>query len=240
MESILSRLPRSSRPLALGLLGLALAAAPALAQQSATEGGIQVSGTGEVSAVPDMARVSLEVRREGRDAAALKAELDDVTAAILDLGGELDIAERDVTAAAVNIYPRYVHDDGEARTDGVIASRSIEFTVRELDRLADLINGALERGANGIGGVQLEASKRRELEREALDLAIDDAVEEARRVAQRFGVALGPLTAASTQLTVQPPRMMEAMSMRSSAPDSFAPGELVIRQSIQATFAIRP
>jgi len=217
----------------------ALLPAFALAAEAIT--GVHVYGVGEVRVVPDMARVTLEVRREGTDAAALKSQLDEVTAAVLELTRELDIAERHVTAAAVNIYPRYRPHDQDQEPDGVIASRTIEVTVEDLEQLGELINGALERGANGVRGVELDATDKRALEMKALDLAIDDAVQEARRMAERFGVELGPLKdATATTHSAQPMMRMEAMADRAAAADSFAPGEMTIRRDVQATFSIRP
>lgn len=203
--------------------------------------GIHVNGAGEVRAVPDMARVTVEARREGTDAAALKKQLDEVTAAVLELTREHGIRERDVTAAAVNIYPRYwPQDRDQERPEGVIATRTIEITVRDLAILGELINGALDRGANGIQGVALDVSNRRELEAEALDLAIDDAVQQARQMAKRFQVELGPLKDASTSSHVQPLMRMEAAVADRKMASSFSPGELTIRRDVQATFSIRP
>lgn len=233
----LTRAGGGPAPLLALLAGLLLAAAGPL---RAAETGIQVSGVGEVQVVPDMARVALEVRREGADAAALKEELDKVTAEVLELGRSLDIAERDLTAAAVNIYPRYSRDPEQPTPDGVIASRTIEVILRDLEKVGDLINGALQAGANGVGGVQLDASNRAQLEQDALDRAIDDAVRKARQMAKRFEVELGPLQFASSSLDRPGPMMMEAMSMRGAAKDSFAPGEMTIEQRVQASFGIRP
>ncbi|MDZ7668278.1 MAG: SIMPL domain-containing protein [Gammaproteobacteria bacterium] len=201
--------------------------------------GIHVTGIGEIVAVPDMARLTLEVRREGRDAAALKAELDQVTGAVLELADELDIPRRDVTAAAVNIHPRYQRRNGDEQPEGVIASRTIEITLMELERIGELINGALERGANGVRGVALDASNRVKLEQQALDEAIDDAVREARQIAQRFNVNLGMLQDARAGHHQVQPLMMEAMSARSADKGSFSPGEMTIRREVQATFGIR-
>lgn len=227
------------RPLARLALALPVLLLPTLAAAEPLTG-IHVNGAGEVRAVPDMARVTIEARREGTDAAALKKQLDQVTAAVLELTRELGIRERDVTAAAVNIYPRYwPQERDQERPEGVIASRTIEVTVRDLAILGDLINRALERGANGIQGVDLDVSNRRELEAEALDLAIDDAVQQARRMAKRFQVELGPLKDASTSSPVQPLMRMEA-AMANRQASSFSPGELTIRRDVQATFSIRP
>jgi uncharacterized protein len=203
--------------------------------------GIRVNGAGEVLVVPDMARISLEVRQEGEDAAALKGTLDEVTARVLALTERLNVPPRDVTAAAVNIYPRYRHHPtDEPRIDGIVAVRTIEVTLRDLARIGDLINQSLEAGVNGVGGVALDAQNRADLERAALDLAIDEATREAAQIARRFGVGLGPLTYASTSQHYVQPIMMEAGAMRSAPKDSFAPGEMTIRREIQATFGIEP
>lgn len=220
------------------LLLLAGAAATGAAIEAIS--GIHVSGVGEVRVVPDMARVTLEVRREGTDAARLKAELDEVAAAVLELAKRLDIAERQVTAAAVNVYPRYRHrpHEPEPEPDGVIASRTIEVEVKQLDALAPLIDGALEAGANGVQNVQLDASNRPELERQALGLAVDDAKQEAERMAERFGVRLGDLKHASAGSHQVEPLIMGARAEAAMAADSFAPGEMTIRRDVQATFGI--
>ena len=60
-----------------------LLAAPTLGRPQVE--GIHVSGRGEVLVIPDMARVTLRVTRDGQDAVALKKELDDVTRKVLSL-----------------------------------------------------------------------------------------------------------------------------------------------------------
>ncbi len=220
------------------LLAANLLTAPAARAESPA--GIHVTGTGEVQVVPDMARLTLEVRREGADPAALKRELDTVTEAILELTDELDIERRDVTAAAVNVYPRYRRQDDEMVPDGVVASRTVEVTLRALDELGTLINGALERGANGVNGVALDASNRAELERRALDLAIDDAKQTARQMAGRFEVTLGALVDASAGGQTPQPLRMAGMAEMKAADSAFSPGEMTIRRDVQATFSIRP
>ncbi len=218
------------------VLLLTLWTAPAAADDAVT--GIHVSGVGEVRVVPDRARVTLEVRREGSDAAQLKTELDRVAADVLKLAADLGIDKRRVTAAAVNVFPRYRASDHDNEPDGVIASRTLEIRVDDLSRLGELINGALQRGVNGVRDVSLDVSNRSQVEARALDAAIDDAIQQAHRVASRFGVELGPLRDASTSGRQVPPVMPMAAAARSASQEAFAPGEMTIRQEVQATFAI--
>lgn len=200
--------------------------------------GIHVSGTGEVLIEPDMGRMTLQVTRQGRDPAAIKREMDAVTAAVLKLTDGLNIERKDVTAALVQIQPNRIYNDGQQRIDGVIANRSIEIVVRDLDAIPDLMNRSLELGINSVGDVQLDSSQRVTFERQALDLAIEDAKAEAARVAKGFGVRLGDVrdVQVTGQHAVQP--RMAGFARAESSGDSFSAGQLTVRRDIQATFAI--
>ncbi|MEM1435184.1 MAG: SIMPL domain-containing protein [Pseudomonadota bacterium] len=200
--------------------------------------GLHLSGTGEVSVVPDLARVTLEVTRSGADAVTLKAAVDEATGAVLKLTRRFDIEARDVVAATVNIAPDYRGRGGGGGNEliGVTVSRSIHITVRALERLPQLINDSLKLGINGVSGIALDTSRRTELEEQALALAIDDARAEARRVAAGFGVAVGTVLAVHVDSHTLRPQM--ARMALDTAEAAFAPGEMIVRRSIRAQFAI--
>lgn len=201
--------------------------------------GIHVAGRGEVLVEPDIARFTLNVTRQGRDATALKKEMDQITARVLKLTKSLKVDRKDVTAALVQINPNYVRENNRQVIDGVTANRTISITLRDLDKLSKLMNDALEIGINNIGGVRLDTSKRVELEGQALDAAIEDAKQEAERVAAGFGVRL--LGVRNVQVTGQHsvnPRMGRMSMAADSGGESFAPGQIEIQRDIQATFAI--
>ena len=100
------------------------------------------------------------------------------------------------------------------------------------------VHKAIERVADRHTRVCV-TSNRSELEREALDLAIDDAKDEARRVARRFGVSLGELIDVSVDAHQVRPLMMEAMTARAADSGSdFSPGEISIQRSVRSTFAL--
>lgn len=199
--------------------------------------GIHVSGRGVVEVEPDMAHLTLQVTREGQDAAALKKTLDEVTRAVLKLSRSLGIGAEDVTAAVVNIHPRYRRGSGPSVIDGVQASRTIAVVLRNLDRYGELMNGALELGVNSVSGTQLDTSRREELEKQALELAMLNAREEAQRVAAGFGVRTGLVLDVNVGARfVQPKLALRAMEM--STGDDFSAGLITIEREVQATFAI--
>ncbi len=201
--------------------------------------GIHVSGRGEVRVEPDIARFSLEVTRQGRDAATLKKDLDRITKDVLDLTRAHKIDKKDVIAASVRIQPNRTYNDGQQRIDGVIASRSIQITLRDLSRIGDFMNEALEAGINNIGNVALDSSDRIELEAQALRQAIADSQALAEQVAEAYGVVVGGVRNVNVtgQHSVQS-RGMVAMEMSRSADESFSAGEIVISRQVQASFWI--
>ena len=207
--------------------------------QSADNDGIHVSGRGQIRVEPDMARLSLQVTRQGRDAAALKKEMDRITASVLKLTDSLDVERKDVIAAMVQIQPNHVYENGRQSIDGVIANRSISIVLRDLDRIGDLMNRSLELGINNIGGVQLDTSRRIEVEAEALDLAIEDAKALAGKIAEGFGVRLlGVRSVSVTGPHAVRPQMARSMEMAADGGDSFSAGEIIVQRDIQATFSI--
>ncbi|MCZ6711846.1 MAG: SIMPL domain-containing protein [Gammaproteobacteria bacterium] len=199
--------------------------------------GIHVTGRGVLHVQPDMARLTFQVTREGQDATALKNDLDKVTRDVLTLTRSLGIAGEDVTAAAVNIQPRYRRGNGSSIVDGVRASRTIAVVLRDLEHYGELMNGALKLGVNTIGGTQLDTSEREMLEKQALELAMVNAREEARRVAVGFGVRAGTLL--DVHVGTQFARPQLAMrAMESSAGADFSAGQIIVQRDLQATFAI--
>ncbi len=202
--------------------------------------GIHVSGRGEIRVEPDIARFSLEVTRQGANAADLKTALDEVTADILKLAKRHKIDKKDVIAASVRIQPNRVYDDGRQRIDGVIASRSIQITLRDLTRIGDFMNAALQAGINNIGNVALDTSKRIDVESQALEAAIADSKAIAGRVASAYGVELGGLQNVTIQggHAVQQKAMMAMDMVRSSSEESFSAGEIVVSRQVQASFYI--
>ncbi len=207
--------------------------------QTTDNHGIHVNGRGEVRIEPDIARFTLEVNRQGPDAVVLKKEMDSIMASVLKLTDKLKIARKDVTAASVQIHPNRVYHEGKQSIDGVIASRSIQVTLRNLDNIGTLMNRSLEIGINNIGGVQLDTSRRIELQEQALTLAIEDAKTQAAVVARGFDVTLGQVkdVHVSGQHAVRPQLARAAIAM-DSAEESFSPGEMTINRDIQATFTI--
>jgi hypothetical protein len=215
-----------------------LALAATAAAQDEPRNGLHVTGHGAVTQEPDVARFTFEVVRQGNDAAALKREVDRITAAVVALAEGLGVARADVTAAVIEVRPEYRYVDGRSLLEGVNVSRTIAVKLRDLERYGDLSTGAVDAGVNQILGVSLDVDDRHAIERKALDAAIADAAGEAAHVAGELGMKLGRVLEVHVDedMPVAMP-MVGALAMREKT-DDFRPGVIEVTRSVRLRYEL--
>jgi len=175
------------------------ACAPATASSSEPVRSLTVSGTGQVSLVPDMATINIGVRTEADD---VTDALDDNTAqanAISQVLQDLGILEKDIQTSNFNVYPMDHYDNMTGQITGsyFVVENMVNITVRDLASLGDVLSAVVEEGANTIYGISFNVDDREVAIAEAQELAIQDAYAEANNIAALAGVELGKLISIS-------------------------------------------
>jgi len=175
------------------------ACAPATASSSEPVRSLTVSGTGQVSLVPDMATINIGVRTEADD---VTDALDDNTAqanAISQVLQDLGILEKDIQTSNFNVYPMDHYDNMTGQITGsyFVVENMVNITVRDLASLGDVLSAVVEEGANTIYGISFNVDDREVAIAEAQELAIQDAYAEANNIAALAGVELGELISIS-------------------------------------------
>lgn len=227
-----------------GLLVLCLLASSAVVQADEQPRTISVSGTGTVDAVPDIARLNLAVQRRDLDMATARAATVKVSRDFIALCSRLGIKESKVRTAGLTIQPEYRWDQQLKLQvfTGYFVQRQLEVELNDLDKLGELIEGAIDAGVNEVSPPQLDSSQRRELSRQALAAAATDARSNAQRIADTLGVKLGALRnidAHSSQPRPPGPMMrVSAMSAEADAGASYTPGEISMDAQVNASFDV--
>ncbi|PGF15593.1 SIMPL domain-containing protein [Natrinema sp. CBA1119] len=166
-------------------------------ESSATDadGEISVSASGEVEAEPDRAIVSLGVEASGESAEAVTDALSSGAKALRAAFDDLEIPEENVEEGQYRVYPARGRN-----ADGFEGRHSFRVAVAEVDRVGEVIDGAVEAGADDVGHVSftLTEETRSELRKDAIDAALSNADEEAGHVADNRGVELEGTTAVTT------------------------------------------
>ncbi|RLM28212.1 oxidative stress defense protein [Brenneria alni] len=155
---------------------------------------IVTSGTASVDATPDIARLAIEVSVSSKDAADAKKQVDARVAQYFDFLGKNGIEKKDINAANLRTQPEYDYlKTGGSVLKGYRAVRQVEVTLRQLDKLNELLDGALKSGLNEIRTVDLGVANPETYRDEARKKAIEQATSQAQSLAQGFNATLGQI-----------------------------------------------
>ena len=157
---------------------------------------IHVTGRGALSVDPDTATVTLGVAARNQDLKTAKATVDSTIQRLIALAVQLHIGAADLKTSGMNVVPQY-RDDTSEQFLGYDVTRSVTVSLRELQRLEQLLDGAIEAGANREFDVTLSSSREAQLKQEALSKAITDAKAQAEYTASRFGLRVGAVRSVS-------------------------------------------
>jgi uncharacterized protein YggE len=194
---------------------------------------ITVSGYGTVDTYPDEVIVRLAVVTQADDAKSASDENIKKMDAVLTALDELGIPEDDVVTSGYRVQPRYNWREDEEKLIGFQVSNSLVITLENIDNVTDVIDAALEAGANEINDVTFTVSEEREAE--LRDKAIEDAVKKAKADAESAAKAMdiniiGPVEISTTGSRFSPYRMHmdydegQVMKMETSIPMPMAAG----------------
>lgn len=217
--------------------------ATASAAEVETRNTLNVTGVGEVYVEPDEAVLSLGVRSQANTAAASFDEAAQKMAAITLALGEHVSPER-IRTSQVSLQPRYEYDEKTgARLVGYEASAILDIRVDDPQAAGLVLDAAVAAGANEVLAVTWKVEDEAGAQQEALDAAVEDARRSAERVANDLGVELGEPMRVSvrTQDTTPPgPIYMEragAVDADGAAMPVLA-GEQIYRAEVDVTFAL--
>lgn len=233
---------------AAGLLVLALAVlvVPTLAQSDTVaspqypENTISVTGYGTVHASPDLASVDIGVDVTRPTVSDAFTEANAVLQGVIDALTGLGIAPEDIQTSNLNVY-NTTHYDPETGSDeqGYTVSNVVHVTVRDVSRIEDVIDAAINAGATSLYGLSFDIQNRSLLETQARELAMQDALARAQEYASLIGAQLGEVIIVSENLSggIQP----YAMSVRAQGGGGntvVAPGETSVQIQVNVTYRI--
>ncbi len=226
--------------MALGLV-LAMTLAPAAwADDDDDDRRIMVTGRGEITAVPDIAVMSIGVETEAKTPSEALSENASRMSAVMAKLKEIGIAEKDLQTSQLSIWPIYNDRSSGAaplKTEGYRASNQLVVTLRAIERIGEILDRTVADGANTVNGPSFSVAEPEPLYRKARDAAVADAMAKAERYAAAAKVELGEVISISEAgagpgLT----RQMRANAMEAATP--VAAGETTFSAEVTMFFAI--
>lgn len=207
---------------------------------------ITVVGEGEVKVKPDIARITIGVetlRSSVREATDANTEQIDAVIAALTSAG---VSDADVQTSGFSVFAERFGPTGTLPDDEVKyrVSNNVVVTVRDLPRMGDLLDAAIEAGANNIYGVEFALDDSSAVESEARAAAVENARAKAEELAALTGVSLGEVVSVSELVGLNPflgvSRSMSAMPMGGGNSPTMQPGQLTMMMQLQIAYEILP
>jgi uncharacterized protein YggE len=224
--------------LALAVAAVTWLAAPAMAQTPPPM--VSVTGEATVSVPPDQAQIDGGVTSDAKTAReasdANNAAMGKVLLALKGAG----IDEKDYQTSRLSLQPQYAPNRaGPSPVVGYRASNRVTVKLRDVTKVAGIIDVLVGAGANELGGINFMVSQASKLLDEAREKAIADARRKAEIYAKAAGVTLGEPINISEEGSAQPVlrgKMMAPMA----AGAAVAQGEETLSVSVSVSWAIKP
>lgn len=206
-----------------------------------------VSGEGKVSVVPDVAKITFGIQENGQSLKQVQSEVNTKSKSLTNAVKKLGIAESDIKTTSYNIYPQYDYTNPNQKIVGYQVSTNYQVTVKDFDKVNDLIMLATGAGANIVGGVSFELNDSTKLEKtnEARVKAVADAKTKAEGLAHATGISLVKIINISENQNqnIRPFAFAEkAVSLDAGTPVStpdIQPGQTEIQVNISLSYEIR-
>jgi uncharacterized protein YggE len=202
---------------------------------------ITVSGTGEVTATPDLAQIQLGVLTQAPTAKeALKKNNAAMTRLFTTLKGH-QIAEKDLQTAQFLVSPQYRRDKQGRQMPEIVGyrvSNQVEVRVRQMSLLGEILDVVVSEGANQVQGIRFSVAEPARLLDEARRKAMADARRRAELYAEAGQVELGKVLVISEQTPVIPRPHYLGFAERAATAVPIAPGEHKFQVSITVTYGL--
>ncbi len=213
----------------------------ALGQSNARS--IAVDGYASIETEPNSATLSLGVQSRQPDLDAARTRVIEVSRAFLAVADELGIDRDQIQSTSLNVRPEYRWDreDNSQKLLGYLVQRDIVVKLRNLEKLGDVMEQAVDAGVNQVQPPVLEHSNERELRRRALADATRDARANALAIAETLDVELGGVISVSSQQSISPRPPLPMMAMREASvsdAETYVSGQIRIEASVSAVFGI--
>ena len=228
--------------LGFAVVAATLAATPALAQTMSPPA-ISVTGEANVSVPPDQAQIDGGVTSDAKSAReaseANNAAMGKVLLALKGAG----IDEKDYQTSRLSLQPQFAANyKPSERASGIVsfrASNRVMVKIRDVTKVANVIDVLVGAGANEIGGINFTVTQASKHLDEAREKAVADARRKAEIYAKAAGVTLGEPIGISEETGSPGPLFRSKMAAPMAAGAPVAQGEETLSVTVSVTWAIK-
>jgi uncharacterized protein YggE len=204
---------------------------------------LDISATGEVTRVPDIAIISAGVVSRSATATGALQDAADRMQRVLAALKRAGVEDRDLQTSNISLNPEYRYVENQPpQLTGYTASNQLTIRFRDIRNSGKILDALVSQGANQINGPSLTIDKPEA----ALDEARARAVAAGRARAELYARSLGMRivrvvsVSESGGYAVPPPMPMYARAETAQAADTkIVPGEQKLQVTLAMTFELQ-
>ena len=165
-----------------------------------------VSGEGKITAIPDVAQFTFSLITEGgKDIASLQQENTQKANRAIALLKNSGVEDKDIKTAGYNLQPRYqyfscpVSKNSTAKPCpppeivGYSISQTVSVKIRNFEKAGEILSGIVQSGVNSVSELSFTIDDETEIENQARQEAIANAINKAESIAQSGNFNLGKI-----------------------------------------------
>ena len=165
-----------------------------------------VSGEGKITAIPDVAQFTFSIITEGgKDIASLQQENTQKANRAIALLKNSGVEDKDIKTAGYNLQPRYqyfscpVSKNSTAKPCpppeivGYSISQTVSVKIRNFEKAGEILSGIVQSGVNSVSELSFTIDDETEIENQARQEAIANAINKAESIAQSGNFNLGKI-----------------------------------------------
>lgn len=202
---------------------------------------VDIVATGEVTRVPDVARIGAGVVTMAPSASAALTQNAQRMARVIAALRRAGIAERDIQTSSISLNPEYRYAENQPPVlTGYRASNEVTVRFRDIAETGPIIDALVAEGSNQINGPMLTIDQPEAALDEARQQALTKARARAELYARAIGKRVGRILSISESGNMMPPPMpmMRQMAAADAAGTSIVPGEQALSVSLAVSFEL--
>jgi len=229
---------------ALAIIAIAVVSAVAITRPpgmlNTSQKTLQVTGTGTVFGAPDEAQLDLAVQTQASTATEATAENAAKMTSVINALTSAGISKDSIQTISYSLNPVYsnaVNASVPPPIVGYVAVNAVQVTLSDVGSVGKVLDQAISAGINDVQGLTftLSPTTLATLQKQALQLALQDAGGQAEATASALGVTIvGPISV--TPGYVFQPTNYSRLSMAAAAQTPIQSGSLQVTATVEVTY----
>lgn len=196
---------------------------------------MKLNGKGQVSVIPDIASIRLGVETTGYNLQKVQEENAKASLAVQQILKQFGIQE--IKTIQYTIDKLYAYENDKRVDKGYSVRNIVEIKTKDMKQIGALIDAAVNNGANVIEGISFEVSNLDFYYQQALNMAVDDAIQKAESIGKQLKTAINPVPRQIVENSVQPIPYQAVYSLREGVSTTpIEPGQNQIQASVTVDF----